>query len=97
MKIKHFVTIAALSIMLYACSGVKLQDYPQEPCAKIPGVKTVAIINDKCSLCHKGDFATKELMCARKAIIIDAVTSKRMPKFKKITDDEIQTIVKWEF
>ncbi len=89
------VLIIAISFFS-ACSGLELQDYPSDACVKLPGDKTVSVIKDRCSLCHKGDFATKELICARKALITDSVTSKRMPKFGKLSEEEMNIILKWE-
>jgi len=96
MKFKPFFILIATALILSSCSGLVLQDYPVETCAKLPGEKTAGVIKDKCSLCHKGDFASKELICSKKSIIIDSVTSGRMPKFKKLSDDELKTILKWE-
>jgi len=96
MKIKLFTGLFITALILSACSGVKLQDYEAEKCAKLPGEKTISVINDKCGLCHKGDFATKELICSRKAIITDSVKEGRMPKFGKLSDEELKTILKWE-
>jgi len=96
MKLKPFLILITTALILTACSGMKLQDYPAEKCAKLPGEKTVSVIQDKCSLCHKGDFASKETICVRKSMIIDAVSSKRMPKFGKLTEEQLNTILKWE-
>jgi len=97
MKFKLFFTLVITALILSACSGMKLQNYEAEKCAKLPGEKTLSVIKDKCGLCHKGDFATKELTCSRKSMIIDAVSSKRMPKFGKLNDEEFKTIQNWEF
>ena len=97
MKFKLFFTIIITALILSACSGMKLQNYEAEKCTKLPGEKTVSVINDRCGLCHKGDFATKELICSRKAMITDAVTAGRMPKIGKLSDEELKTILKWEF
>ncbi len=96
MKHKLLFVLIITALIISACSGTKLQKYPAEACVKLPGEKTVSVIKDRCSLCHKGDFATKELICVRKAMIIDAVTAKRMPKFGSLTADELNTILKWE-
>jgi hypothetical protein len=96
MKLKQIFALAVTALLLSACSGMKLQDYPAETCSKLPGEKTVSVIKDKCSLCHKGDFATKEAVCARKNMIIDAVSAKRMPKFGKLSEEQLNTILKWE-
>jgi hypothetical protein len=96
MKLKQFFALATTALLLSACSGMKLQNYPAESCTKIPGGQTLSIIKDKCSLCHKGDFATKEAVCARKNMIIDAVSAKRMPKFGKLSEEQLNTILKWE-
>jgi hypothetical protein len=96
MKFKIFSVLAAAAIILSACSGMKLQDYEAEKCAKLPGENTVSVIKDKCGMCHKGDFATKELICSRKAMITDSVNAGRMPKFGKLNKEELNTILKWE-
>ena len=96
MNFKTFSLFIITTLVLYGCSGVKLQKYPAEKCAIMPGDKTVNVINDKCSLCHKGDFAGKEMICSKKSLITDAVTSKRMPKIGKLSDDELKTILKWD-
>jgi len=96
MRFKSFIALIVTATILSACSGMKLQEYPEEKCVKAPGDKTVSVIKDRCGLCHKGDFATKELICARKAVIADSVTSGRMPKFSKLTEEELKTILKWE-
>jgi hypothetical protein len=97
MKVKIFFALVVTVLFIFACSGVKLQKYPSESCVKLPGNKTVSIIKDRCSLCHKGDFATKESICARKGLIIDSVSAGRMPKFGSLKESELKTIVKWEF
>lgn len=97
MKLKPFIALIITAIIISACSGLKLQGYPPESCTKLPGEKTVIVIKDRCSLCHKGDFATKELICARKDVITDSVTSKRMPQFGNLSTEELNTILKWEF
>ncbi len=96
MKFKLFSSLTITALILSACSGMKLQDYEAEKCAKLPGEKTVNVIKDKCGLCHKGDFATKELICSKKSIITDSVTAGRMPKFGKLSKEELNTILKWE-
>ncbi len=98
MKQNSLIMFLAAALLFTACSGIgiKLKEYPKEQCTKQPGDKTVAVINDKCGLCHSGDFATKELICERKTIIIDSVSAKRMPKFKTLTENELKTIVKWD-
>jgi hypothetical protein len=96
MKFQTTVVFFITILILTGCSGIQLQKYPAETCEKIPGDNTISIINNKCLLCHKGDFATKELICSRKNMIIDAVSTARMPKFRKLSDDELKTILKWE-
>ncbi|HNX25728.1 MAG TPA: hypothetical protein PKG60_16900 [Spirochaetota bacterium] len=96
MKLKPLSALIVTALLLSACSGLKLQNYPPETCTKLPGDKTVNVIKDRCSLCHKGDFAAKETICIRKSMIIDAVSAKRMPKFGKLSEEELNTILKWE-
>lgn len=96
MKVKKFTALIISTVIFTACAGIKLQDYPAESCAKLPGEKTMSVVKDRCGLCHKGDFATRELTCSRKALIIDSVTSKRMPKFGNLNEEALNTILKWE-
>ena len=96
MKMKLFLLLIITAMLIPACSGLKLQQYPSEPCAKLPGDKAFSVIQDRCSLCHKGDFATKEVTCSKKSIVIDSVSAKRMPKFGNLSEEELSTIVKWE-
>jgi len=97
MKLIPFSVLIITALLLSACSTTKLQNYPAEACKKLPGEKTVNVIKDKCSLCHKGDFASNEMICARKSMIIDAVSSKRMPKIGKLSEEQLNTILKWKF
>ncbi len=105
MKARVLFVLLITTSFIYACSGIKLQNYPSQsislpparrPCAQLPGNATVSVIKDRCSLCHKGDFKTKESICARKSIIIDSVSKGRMPKFGKLKESELKTILKWE-
>jgi len=96
MTLKPLLLLLITAFILSACSGLKLQNYPSEACTKLPGDKTVAVIKDKCSFCHSGDFATKETICVRKSMIIDAVSAKRMPKIGKLSEEGLNTILKWE-
>ena len=95
MKNISLTILLIASVILSACSGLKLQKYPSETCTKMPDEQTFKVITEKCSLCHKKDFETKELICARKSMITDAVQSGRMPKFKKLSDEELKIILKW--
>jgi len=96
MKFKHLLLLLILALIYTACSGTRLQKYPADSCTGLPGDKTVSVIKDKCGLCHAGDFATKELICARKSMITDSVSSKRMPTIGKLTEDQLNTILKWD-
>lgn len=95
MKNISLTILLIASVILSACSGLKLQKYPSETCTKLPDEQTFKVIIDKCSLCHSKDFETKELICARKSMITDAVQSGRMPKFKKLSGEELKIILKW--
>jgi hypothetical protein len=96
MKLQSTLAFLVTILIFAGCSGIQLQKYPAETCEKIPGDKAANIINEKCGLCHKGDFATKELICTRKNMIIDAVSTARMPKFRKLSDEDLKIILKWE-
>jgi hypothetical protein len=95
MKLQSTLAFLVTILILTGCGGIQLQKYPPEKCEKLPGDNTLSIIKDKCLLCHKGDFATKELICARKNMIIDAVSTARMPKFRKLSDNDLKIILKW--
>jgi hypothetical protein len=93
---KHIINYTADCICnFFSMQRIKLQKYPSETCTKLPDEQTFKVITDKCSLCHSKDFETKELICARKSMITDAVQSGRMPKFKKLSDEELKIILKW--
>lgn len=97
MSIKPLLLCITGAIIIAACSTTKLQKYPAETCAKLPGDKTFSIIKDKCYMCHKGDFATREMICTRRSMILSAVSSKRMPKIGSLNDEQLNTILKWDF
>lgn len=96
MNFKSLSLLFVTALLISACSGVKLQKYPVEACADTPGEKTLSVIKDKCSLCHSGDFATRESICARKSMITNAVTEGRMPKIGSLTAEELKIIQNWK-
>lgn len=95
MKRNSCFLLFTTALILAACGGVKLQHYARKSCETPPGDQTLGLIENKCALCHKGDFATKMDICERKDLIIDAVTAKRMPRLKSLSPEERQTIMDW--
>jgi hypothetical protein len=94
---KHtaIMLLALLVSMLIACSA-KLASYTKETCAAQPGDELVAVITDKCNLCHSKDFASKADICGRKALIRDAVQAGRMPKFGRLSPEQKKLILDWK-
>jgi hypothetical protein len=92
-KILLFILIAAGLII--GCLG-NLEKYPKEKCAALPGDNVVKAIHDNCISCHKTDFTTKQDICVRKNMIIDAVKSGRMPKIGTLYESYKTTILNWK-
>lgn len=73
-----------------------LENYRKEPCKKLPNETVVTALKENCVSCHRNDFNTKEDICSRKSIIIDAVSKGRMPKMGKLYDHYKKTLVEWK-
>ncbi|MCW7752662.1 hypothetical protein OOT00_01525 [Desulfobotulus sp. H1] len=99
MKTKLFPALLLIWLVIVfsaACSGIRLQKYPPEACSLLPGNQTMDVIENTCFLCHRGDFATRQDVCERKEMIQDAVLSKRMPKLKSLSEEDLQILLQWE-
>ncbi|TYT73641.1 hypothetical protein [Desulfobotulus mexicanus] len=96
MKHAIFTALIIGSMLLSSCGGVRLKSYEKQDCETLPGQQTLATIENRCMLCHKGDFATIQDICERKDLIIDAVETERMPRFSKLTQQELEIIVTWQ-
>ncbi len=94
MKMKGALLI--IIFMITGCSGVKLAQFTKENCQTPPGNLTLQIIQKKCMLCHKGDFSSPTEICSRKGMIIDSVSSGRMPKIGSLSDEERNALMNWK-
>ena len=94
MKIKGAVLI--IIFIITGCSGVKLSQFTKESCQTPPGNTTLKIIQKKCMLCHKGDFSSPAEICSRKGMIIDSVSSGRMPKIGSLSVEERNDLINWK-
>ncbi len=83
------------SLFLIGCMA-SLEKYPREKCGALPNDNVFKAIQDNCVKCHTKDFATKQDICVRKAIIIDSVKTGRMPKMGKLWPSYYKTIVDWK-
>lgn len=95
---KKISTVALILICIAgigACLG-SLKEYPKEPCTAIPTDAVMTALKDNCVSCHKKDFNSKEDACAHRAMIIDAVSTGRMPKMGKLWDSYKKTLVEWK-
>ncbi|TWI70680.1 hypothetical protein LZ24_02250 [Desulfobotulus alkaliphilus] len=96
MKHRFFTVLIIGSMLFSSCGGVRLKSYEKQDCETLPGQATLETIENRCMLCHKGDFATVQDICERKDLIIDAVETGRMPRFSKLTQQELEIIVTWQ-
>ncbi|HOD16006.1 MAG TPA: hypothetical protein PK307_04455 [Spirochaetota bacterium] len=94
---KHYPAIA-LTLATAALVGclASLENYPKEKCAALPNDSVVKAIHDNCISCHKKDFTTRQDICVRKNMIIDAVRTYRMPKMGKLYPHYFKTITEWK-
>lgn len=89
------VAIACVTAAMVSCLG-SLENYPREKCAALPNDSVVKAIHDNCISCHKKDFITRQDICVRKNMIIDAVKTYRMPKMGKLYPEYFKTITEWK-
>lgn len=82
------------AIIATGCSP-KLTRYPRDECRETPSQQILQAIDDNCMMCHKKDFSTPQDICARKSLIIDAVTKGRMPKFGSLNKEDFRMLSKW--
>ncbi|MBP7735717.1 MAG: hypothetical protein KA369_07060 [Spirochaetes bacterium] len=83
------------ALFLIGCMA-SLEKYPREKCGALPNDNVFKAIQDNCVKCHTKDFTTKQDICVRKAMIIDAVKTGRMPKMGKLWPSYYKTIVDWK-
>lgn len=96
MKKLQFISLSVLILIVAGCSTTKLASYNRDTCAVPPGDAALKIIDDKCMLCHSGDFSSKDEICSRKNIIIDSVKTGRMPKIGSLNEAQIKIITDWK-
>jgi hypothetical protein len=93
---KRFIMVSVFSFLfLIGCLG-SLEKYPKEKCTAMPNDNVFKAIQDNCIKCHTKDYTTKQDICARRAMIIDAVKTGRMPKMGKLWPSYFKTIVEWK-
>jgi hypothetical protein len=93
---KHLAIAISLSAaVVVGCLG-NLENYPKEKCAALPSDNVVKALHDNCISCHKKDFTTKQDICVRKNMVIDAVRTYRMPKMGKLEPEYFKTITEWK-
>ncbi len=93
---KHIIMATVITAMfIIGCLG-NLEKYPKEKCSALPNDSVFKAIQDNCIKCHKKDFTTRQEICARKNMIIDAVKTGRMPKMGKLWPSYYKTIVEWK-
>ena len=83
------------NIVMIGCMP-NLSDLPREKCPALPPDSVVKALNDNCVSCHRKDFTTKQDICARKSMIIDAVKTYRMPKMGKLYPEYFKTLTEWK-
>jgi hypothetical protein len=93
-KCTTFALVFAVAAMI-GCLG-SLEKYPKEKCVALPNDSVVTAIHDNCISCHKKDFTTRQDICVRKNMIIDAVKTYRMPKMGKLYPRYFKTITEWK-
>ena len=95
MRTKIIMASVISAAFLIGCLA-SLDKYPKEKCAALPNDNVFKAIQENCIKCHPKDFTTKQDICARKAMIIDAVKTGRMPKMGKLWPSYFKTIVEWK-
>jgi len=89
-----FISIIFLGVVMLACSA-KLSTFTKEACVTPPNDALIAVIKDKCNLCHAKDFPSREEICSRKGLIQESVKSGAMPKFGSLSPAEKSLILDW--
>ncbi|OHD70614.1 MAG: hypothetical protein A2W19_03505 [Spirochaetes bacterium RBG_16_49_21] len=95
MKKNIILFFCALIFSLIGCLA-SLKNFPKEPCVTLPSDKLVATIHSDCIRCHTNDYTTKEDICVRKSLIINAVAAGRMPKMGTLPKEDKDIIVNWK-
>ncbi len=95
MYARIFIASALAALFLFGCIP-NLEKYPREKCTRIPTDNVVQALHDNCIKCHTKDFNTKQDICSRRGLIINAVATKKMPKIGKLWDSYFKTIVEWK-
>ena len=95
MKVRIMIAVFLSALFLIGCMA-SLKNYPREKCVSLPDDNVVKVIQGKCTRCHTKDYTTKQDICERKSLIINAVVTDRMPKIGKLTEDEKDTIILWK-
>ncbi len=91
----HAAAIMIVTALLIGCV-TNLDKFSRDPCVAMPNDSVFKAIQDNCIKCHPKDFTTKQDVCARRKMIIDAVSKGRMPKLGKLYDHYKATIVNWK-
>jgi len=94
-KMKAVILSMLSALCVTGCLG-SLENFPREKCVAMPNDNVVKAIHDNCISCHKKDFISKQDICVRKSMIIDAVKTGRMPKMGKLYDSYKNTILSWK-
>ncbi len=93
---KHLIIAVSLAAAALIGCRASLENYPREKCVALPNDSVFKAIQDNCISCHKKDYTTKQDICSRKNMIIDAVRTYRMPKMGKLYPHYFKTITEWK-
>lgn len=96
MKKQHCIAALVVTAALMIGCVTSLDKFTREPCVSMPNDNVFKTLQDNCIKCHPTDFTTKQDICTRKNLIIDAVAKGRMPKIGKLYDHYRETIVNWK-
>lgn len=96
MKKHHCIAALTVAAALMIGCVTSLDKFTREPCVSMPNDSVFKALQDNCIKCHPRDFTTKEDVCTRKKLIIDAVAKGRMPKMGKLYDHYRETLVNWK-